>query len=243
MKGCCGMSGATMRWATAGAPRNDGTEFASGPSGIGTGGVPAVAARASIRAAKMAAPRGTLLGTLRPLRGQFPPSRDCDSRREVTRSVRRLRYGRADGGRRRLRLAHEQPGTVGLGRRRWIAGELRRGVGTPDAGAEEESHGDPSLRRFAERVGADPPRRDLVRLDRHRPHRASAGHTRAAEAVALRTGARPEVAPAPGVEAVELLVVRPACRVVEEERAGRRRLGRIGGAEPRRRYDPIRRRI
>src|SRR5437016_10262286 len=46
MNGCCGMSGDRMRRGTAGAPRNAGTEFASGPSGIAVGGTSAVAARA-----------------------------------------------------------------------------------------------------------------------------------------------------------------------------------------------------
>src|SRR6266403_1867474 len=34
MNGCCGIRGDGMRRGTAGAPRNAGTEFASGPSGI-----------------------------------------------------------------------------------------------------------------------------------------------------------------------------------------------------------------
>src|SRR5947209_9906066 len=84
MNGCCGMSGDRMRRGTAGAPRNAGTEFASGPSGIAVGGTSAVAARARTMTMKTSVQRITDRGTARGARRQFPPCREGDDRRHGT---------------------------------------------------------------------------------------------------------------------------------------------------------------
>src|SRR5438309_960970 len=84
MNGCCGIRGDGMLRGTAGAPRNAGTEFASGPSGIAVGGTSAVAARARTMTMKTSVQRIRHPGTARGARRQFPPCREGDDRRHGT---------------------------------------------------------------------------------------------------------------------------------------------------------------